>query len=79
MIEVGAYEAKTHLSNLLEKVAKGELVKITRHGVPIAILSPAEGVIKKPVDKTIDEIKKFRKGHKLAGLNLQDMIKEGRR
>ena len=35
---VGAYEAKTHLSELLERVATGVEVTITRHGVPIARL-----------------------------------------
>ena len=40
MIEVGAYEAKTHLPRLLERVANGERITITKHGVPIAILIP---------------------------------------
>jgi hypothetical protein len=31
---VGAYEAKTHLPSLLDRVAKGEQITITRHGVP---------------------------------------------
>jgi prevent-host-death family protein len=33
---VGAYEAKTHLSELLEKVEAGEEITITKHGTPIA-------------------------------------------
>ena len=41
MITVGAYEAKTHLSNLLERVAKGESVTITKHGRPVAVMRPA--------------------------------------
>ena len=31
---VGTFEAKTHLSALLERVAKGETITITRNGVP---------------------------------------------
>lgn len=78
MIEVGAYEAKTHLARLLEQVARGERVTITRHGVPVALLTPASGA-RKPIDQVIEEIRGFRKGHKLEGLPLSDMIKEGRR
>jgi len=37
---VGAYEAKTHLSELLEKVEAGEEITITKHGTPIARLVP---------------------------------------
>lgn len=43
MIEtVGAYEAKTHLSNLLDRVEHGESLIITRNGRPVARLVPAE-------------------------------------
>jgi hypothetical protein len=35
MQTVGAYEAKTHLTQLLERVAKGERITITKHGVPV--------------------------------------------
>ena len=37
---VGAFEAKTHLPELLEKVAAGEEVPISKHGAPIARLCP---------------------------------------
>lgn len=37
---VGAYEAKTHLPKLLDRVAKGEEIVITRNGVPVAKLVP---------------------------------------
>ena len=40
MDTVGAYEAKTHLSKLLERVAKGEHITITKHGIPVAVLQP---------------------------------------
>ncbi len=38
---VGAYEAKTHLARLLDRVEAGERFVITRHGRPIAVLAPA--------------------------------------
>ncbi|HSO41790.1 MAG TPA: type II toxin-antitoxin system prevent-host-death family antitoxin [Rhodospirillales bacterium] len=40
MREVGAYEAKTHFAALLEAVAGGETVVITRRGKPLARLVP---------------------------------------
>ena len=44
MISVGAFEAKTHLSTLLDRVADGEEVIITRHGKPVAKLVPTSTV-----------------------------------
>lgn len=41
-MSVGAFEAKTHLSALLQKVEKGEVVTITKHGRPVARLVPVE-------------------------------------
>ncbi len=36
MDTVGAFEAKTHLSDLLDRVERGERFTITRHGKPVA-------------------------------------------
>ena len=41
MKHVGIFEAKTHLSNLLEEVGKRDEIVITRHGKPVARLVPA--------------------------------------
>ena len=38
--EVGAFEAKTHLSRLLDEVEKGQLIFITRHGRRVAEMVP---------------------------------------
>ena len=42
MESIGAYEAKTHLPRLLERVMRGESLTITRHGRPVARLVPVE-------------------------------------
>lgn len=42
MQSIGAYEAKTHLPRLLDRVAQGESLTITRHGRPVARLVPVE-------------------------------------
>lgn len=79
METVGAYEAKTHLPQLLERVARGEKITITKHGVPVAVLQPADSSKKAPVRDIIDQLKRFRSGHRLDGLSLRSMIEEGRR
>lgn len=75
---VGAYEAKTHLSELLERVAKGERITITKHGVPVATLQPADPVKKAPARDIIGQLKRFRSGHRLKGLSIRALIEEGR-
>ncbi len=79
MHTVGAYEAKTHLSKLLERVAKGERIAIEKHGVPVATLEPAGPAKREPADKVIAALKRFRAGHRLGGLSIREMIEEGRR
>ncbi len=79
METVGAYEAKTHLPKLLERVIKGERITITKHGVPVAVLQPPLPLRKTEPRKVIAELRKFREGQTLKGLSIRDMIEEGRR
>ena len=81
MESVGAFEAKTHLPQLLERVAQGEEFIITKHGQPVARLVPATPASPKPdVRQVISEMKAFRKGNTLGeGITIRDLIEEGRR
>lgn len=79
MDSIGAYEAKTHLPKLLERVARGEKIIITRHGVPVAILQPIDPKLRTEPRQVIEEIKKFRTGNRLDGVSLRELIEEGRR
>jgi prevent-host-death family protein len=79
MQTVGAYEAKTHLPALLDRVAQGEQITITRHGVPVAVLTPPSGARKGDVQAAIRDLLEFRKGHRLDGLSIRELIEEGRR
>ncbi|MBS0013554.1 MAG: type II toxin-antitoxin system prevent-host-death family antitoxin [Desulfobacterales bacterium] len=79
MDSVGAYQAKTHLSQLLERVSKGERITITRHGVPVAILQPFDSDPNMDVRSAIEELRQFRNKNRLDGLCLREMIEEGRR
>ncbi len=79
MQTVGAYEAKTHLPRLLDEVAKGNTITITRHGVPVAMIVPPPSTRRPDLSAVIAEWRQFRKGITLGGLSLRDMIEEGRR
>lgn len=79
MIEVGTFEAKTHLSALLEKVSQGQEVLITKRGEPIARLVPAQRSDRIQVAATIDTLLAFRKGMKLDGLDWKALRDAGRR
>ena len=79
MRTVGSYEAKTHLPRLLEEVAGGEEITITKHGVPVAVLVPPPEEKRKSTAEVIEELREFRKGNTLGGLKIKDLIEEGRR
>lgn len=79
MESVGAYEAKTHLPKLLERVSKGKQITITKHGVPVAVLSPPDSRKAMDPESVIAELRSFRDTHSLEGLSLRDMIEQGRR
>lgn len=79
METIGAYDAKTHLPKLLERVSRGEQIIITKHGVPVAVLQPPLPSRKTEVTKVIAELQKFRDSHPLKGLSIREMIDEGRR
>ena len=77
---VGAYEAKSHFSKLLEKVQAGEEFTITKHGTPVARLVP----IKKkytPAERRAMIERWISRTDKpsLGGLKIRDLINEGRR
>jgi len=79
MRAVGAYEAKTHLSRLIDEVARGERFAITKNGVPVAMLVPVPASRKSDLREVIQQLRELRREVKLEGLSLREMIEEGRR
>ena len=75
--EVGAYEAKTHLPALRERVQRGEQITITKHGKPIARLIRIKRVDPDGRGKAIDKLKGFAKGRTL-GVPIKQLVNEGR-
>jgi prevent-host-death family protein len=77
---VGAYEAKTHFSELLARVARGEVVTITRHGAAVARLVPVkQKATVQQRRQAIEAMRNLAKGNRLRGLKIRDLINEGRR
>lgn len=80
MTTIGFYEARTHLSQLLDQVARGKRVLITRHGKPAAVLGPPPAEETRDVGQVIAAMKALRRGNVLGErLSIRDLIEEGRR
>jgi prevent-host-death family protein len=77
MSEVGAYEAKTHLPQLLERVAKGERFVITKHGRPVAELVPVSARDPVRIREAIAEVRKVRTGLARRGMRLKKLLRAG--
>lgn len=79
MKTVGSYDAKTHLPRLLDKVARGERITITRHGVPIAMLVPIERKSSLSRKAAVEAMQAFGKGRRLNGMTIRELVEEGRK
>lgn len=79
MKTIGTFEAKTHLSSLLEQVERGEEITITRHGKAIARLVPVGAVDRGGLTDTVGRLKAFRRGRRLGDVTAKELIEEGRR
>lgn len=79
MKTMGAFEAKTHFSALLEQVENGEEFLITRHGHPIARLVSVQADTRKDVFEAIQRLKTFNKNNTLGDLDWKSLRDEGRR
>jgi prevent-host-death family protein len=84
MKQVGIFEAKTHLSSLLDEVEKGGEVTITRHGRPVAKLVRSEAEFSPDeIEKRREVIERIRKRARKINLGvthdeIKAWINEGR-
>ena len=76
---VGLFEAKTHLSALVDRAARGEEITITRRGSAIARLVPARDGERKNPQEAAAAIRRLRKGLTIEAITIRDLIEEGRR
>ena len=76
MREIGAYEAKIHLPELLEQVEKGKRFIIMRHGRAIAELVPAGQRNKSDVRRAIKDLRSLRDELARRGVRMSDLLRE---
>jgi prevent-host-death family protein len=78
--QVGAFEAKTHFAQLLDRVEQGETIVITRHGRVVAKLAPAVDDDRRArAEAAAALILDNSKGMTLGGLSWRELREEGRR
>jgi prevent-host-death family protein len=74
--EIGAYDAKTHLPRLLQRVQKGERFVITKHGRPIAELVPVTRRDAESVQRAAANLRVLRDELARCGVRLRDLLQE---
>lgn len=85
MAKVTAFEAKTRFGELLERVANGEEVVITRHDKPVARLIPEGASRLDDVRRSVQGLRELqqrirqRSKAKLSDRDVRSAIEEGRR
>jgi len=77
IIEVGAFEAKTHFSQLLDEVEGGTIVKISRRGKPVAVLKQDDAVSREAALKALQSIRTLCR-HKVTLAEIEEFRDRGR-
>lgn len=77
-IEIGSYEAKTKLPELLRQVKNGKSFTITNRGEAVADLVPIHGVKAKDKVAAAERLKAFMRADPVRGVNIKELIEEGR-
>ena len=77
-IEIGSYEAKTKLPELLRQVKTGKSFTITNRGESIADLVPSLGARTKDKVAAAEKLKAFMLADPVRGVNIKALIAEGR-
>jgi len=79
MSHIGAFEAKTHLSALLDRVEAGEELVIARHGRPVARLVPISDARQQRAAVAVKRLRELRHGATLGGVDWRELRDAGRR
>ena len=79
MSQFGAFEAKTHLSELLDRVELGEELVIARRGRPVARLVPIADANQQRAAEAVKRLLALRRGATLGGIDWRELRDAGRR
>ncbi len=77
--EIGAFDAKARLSEILRAVKEGHSYTITIRGKPIANLIPTQSASQQKYQDTVESLRSFKKIKGVSKKTLMDMITEGRK
>ena len=77
---IGAFEAKTHFSQIIEKAEHGADFIITRRGKPVAKIIPFQQEKEITWEEALEAFREFRKFYrgKPGSFNVREAIEEGR-
>ena len=76
---IGAFEAKTHFSALLDRVEHGESITITKHGREVARLAPIKAHDPEKAKRAVERLLELQKKTRPSGLSWKEMRDEGRK
>jgi prevent-host-death family protein len=79
MREIGSYELKTHLAEILDAVEQGESIVVTRHGRPVARILPDTEAERERASQAVEALIRFPRTPLPKGVTLRTLIEEGRR
>lgn len=78
MIKIGSFDAKTHFSEIIQKVCQGEEYLITKNGKPVARILPPE-TSENRIKESVARILKRRGKYKSSQKEIKSLIAEGRK
>jgi prevent-host-death family protein len=78
MADFGLFEAKTHLSRLVERALSGEDVTITKHGTPLVRLVPVRRTDPGEFERIRAELRAIASRNRLGGVSVRQLRDEGR-
>ena len=77
-IEIGSYEAKTKLPELLRQVKSGKSFTITNRGEAVADLVPSKGAKTQDKAAAAEKLKAFMLADPVRGVNIKELVEDGR-
>ncbi len=77
--EIGSFDAKARLSELLREVQRGQRYTITLRGRPVADLVPSESAVRQDAHAAVEAMRSMRKVRGVSGKTLAEWTAEGRR